>query len=228
MNILSIIPARGGSKSIPLKNIVKIQNKPLLYYTVTASLNSKLITRTIVSTDNQKIAKVAELLGAEVIKRPKKLASDTSSVELTIQHTVDHLKKTEDYIPDIIILLQNTSPLRNSKHIDESLKLMEKENFDSIISGFSIHTFLWRKHNKSIKPVDHDPQNRPNRQQMYEQLYENGAFFATTLTAFKKSNCRISGKIGFYRMPLELSHNIDTLDDLKNVKNIMKTFGKSL
>ena len=112
MNILSIIPARGGSKSIPLKNIVKIQNKPLLYYTVTASLNSKLITRTIVSTDNQKIAKVAELLGAEVIKRPKKLASDTSSVELTIQHTVDHLKKTEDYIPDIIILLQNTSPLK--------------------------------------------------------------------------------------------------------------------
>ena len=125
MNILSIIPARGGSKSIPLKNIVKIQNKPLLYYTVTASLNSKLITRTIVSTDNQKIAKVAELLGAEVIKRPKKLASDTSSVELTIQHTVDHLKKTEDYIPDIIILLQNTSPLRNSKHITVLLNILK-------------------------------------------------------------------------------------------------------
>tara|TARA_B100000749_G_C18434882_1_gene469606 strand:- start:194 stop:868 length:675 start_codon:yes stop_codon:yes gene_type:complete len=219
MDILSIIPARGGSKSIPLKNIIKIKNKPLLHYTVTASLKSKFITRTIVSTDHNKIAKVAKSLGAEVIKRPKKFSADTSHVELAMQHVIDHLKKTEDYTPDIIVLLQNTSPLRNSKHIDESLKLMKKENFDSIISGFSIHTFLWKKHNKSIKPVDYDPKNRPNRQQMNEQFFENGAIFATKYKNFKKSNCRISGKIGFYKMPLELSYNIDSLEDLNSLKN---------
>ena len=218
MKILSIIPARGGSKAIPLKNLVRLKNKPLLYYTVKASLNSKLVNRTIVSTDHEKIAKVAKSLGAEVVKRPSEFSTDTSSVELAIQHVIDHLKYTENYVPDIILLLQNTSPLRNSKHIDESLKLMKKENFDSIISGFSIHTFLWKKHNKSIVPVDYDPQNRPNRQEMEEQFFENGAIFATKYKNFKQSNCRISGKIGFYQMPLELSYNIDSLDDLKSLR----------
>ena len=118
MEILSIIPARGGSKGIPLKNIIKINKKPLLYYTINASLKSKLVTRTIVSTDHEKISKIAKSLGAEVIKRPKKLANDHIALEPSISQILDHLKKTENYKPDIILILQNTSPLRNSKHVD--------------------------------------------------------------------------------------------------------------
>ena len=121
MEILSIIPARGGSKGIPLKNIIKINKKPLLYYTINASLKSKLVTRTIVSTDHEKISKIAKSLGAEVIKRPKKLANDHIALEPSISQILDHLKKTENYKPDIILILQNTSPLRNSKHVDEAL-----------------------------------------------------------------------------------------------------------
>ena len=124
MEILSIIPARGDSKGIPLKNIVKINKKPLLYYTVSASLKSKLVTRTIVSTDHEKISKIAKSLGSEVIKRPKNLANDHIALEPSISQTLDHLKKTENYKPDIILILQNTSPLRNSKHIDEALTLL--------------------------------------------------------------------------------------------------------
>lgn len=218
MKVLSIIPARGGSKAIPLKNLVRINHKPLLYYTVTASLRSKFVTRTIVSTDHPKIVKVAKSLGAEVIKRPKEFSGDTSSVELSLEHVVNHLKETENYIPNIIVLLQNTSPLRNSKHIDEALKLMKKENYDSIISGFSTHTFFWEKYKKWIKPVNYDPLRRPNRQELPEQFFENGAIFATKYKNFIKSHCRISGKIGFYKMPLELSYNIDTLEDLNSLK----------
>ena len=118
-----------------------------MYYTVSACLNSALVSRTIVSTNDKKISSVAKQIGAEVVKRPQNLSTDSSSVEPILEHVLDYLKNKEKYNPDIIILPQNTSPLRNSKHIDESLKLMEKENFDSIISGFSIHTFLWRKHN---------------------------------------------------------------------------------
>ena len=227
MEILSIIPARGGSKGIPLKNIIKINKKPLLYYTVNASLKSKLVTRTIVSTDHEKISNVAKSLGSEVIKRPKKLANDHVALEPSVSHVLGHLKKTENYKPDIILILQNTSPLRNSKHIDEALTLLKKRNYDSVLSGFSYYTFLWKKRKDStVRPLNYDPRKRPNHQKMDEQLYENGALFATTYDAFKKSGCRISGRIGFYKMPIELSYNIDTFDDLKDVKRIMKTLGK--
>jgi N-acylneuraminate cytidylyltransferase len=228
MEILSIIPARGGSKGIPLKNIVLINKKPLLYYTVKASLKSKLVTRTIVSTDDEHISKVAKALGSEVIKRPKKLANDHISLEPSISQILDHLKKIENYKPDIILILQNTSPLRNSKHIDEALTLLKKRNYDSVLSGFSYYTFLWKKRKDStVKPLNYNPRKRPNHQKMDEQLYENGALFATTYDAFKKSGCRISGRIGFYKMPIELSYNIDTFDDLEDVKRIMGTLRKS-
>lgn len=227
MKVLSIIPARGGSKGIPLKNLVKIKNKPLLFYTVHASLKSKFVNRTIVSTDDKKIEKVALTLGAEVIQRPKKLANDTIGLEPTINHTLKYLKKNENYSPDIIIVLQNTSPLRNSTHIDEALSLMKNKNYDSLLSGFSYYTFLWKKQKDfSVKPISYDPDKRPNHQKMDEQLYENGAFFITTLDAFKKNNCRISGKIGFYKMPIELSYNIDTVEDLNDVKRIMNLMKK--
>ena len=165
MERLSIIPARGGSKGIPLKNIIKIEKKPLLYYTVDAALKSKLITRTIVSTDNEKISKIAKFYGSEVIKRPKNLSDDKIGLEPTINHVLDFLKKKENYVPDIIIILQNTSPLRNSHHIDGALKLMIKNKFDSVLSGFSYYTFLWNyKNNHSVKSISYDPKKRPNHQ----------------------------------------------------------------
>ena len=227
MEVLSIIPARGGSKGIPSKNIVKINNKPLLYYTVDASLKSKFVNRTIVSTDDKKIKKVALSLGTEVIVRPKKLANDTIGLEPTINHVLEYLKTNENYTPDIILILQNTSPLRNSTHIDEALTLFKNKKYDSMLSGFSYYTFLWKKKkDSSIKPLSYDPNKRPNHQKMDEQLYENGAFFISTLSAFKKSNCRVSGKIGFYKMPIELSYNIDTMKDLEDVKRMMNLMKK--
>ena len=222
MKVLSIIPARGGSKGIPLKNLVMLNQKPLLYYTVIASLKSKIINKTVVSTDNKKIGKVALKLGAEVVYRPKKLATDTTALEPVIEHILNYLNRHQNYTPDIIVILQNTSPLRTAKHIDEALTLMRKQNYDSILSGFSIHTFLWKKSKKVIIPLDYNPKKRPNRQSMDEQLFENGAIFATKTKCFTKNKCRISGKIGFYNMPLESSYNVDSYDDLRSIKKFFK------
>ena len=222
MKVLSIIPARGGSKGIPLKNLVMLNQKPLLYYTVIASLKSKIINKTVVSTDNKKIGKVALKLGAEVVYRPKKLATDTTALEPVIEHVLNYLNRHQNYTPDIIVILQNTSPLRTAKHIDEALTLMRKQNYDSILSGFSIHTFLWKKSKKVIIPLDYNPKKRPNRQSMDEQLFENGAIFATKTKCFTKNKCRISGKIGFYNMPLESSYNVDSYDDLRSIKKFFK------
>ncbi len=222
MNILSIIPARGGSKGILLKNLKQLNKKPLIDYTVNASLKSKFITRTVVSSDHLKIQKRAEKLGAQVIKRPKKLSIDSSHIEPVIEHCLNSLKKKENYCPDIIILLQNTSPLRTEKHIDESLSIFLNSKFDSMLSCFRSHYFLWSLKNNKLSPVNHTPKNRPNRQQMNDQFIENGAIYITKYDAFKKSHCRISGKIGLYIMPKELSIDIDTKLDLLKVNNFLK------
>ena len=142
MKILSIIPARGGSKGIRLKNLVRLDGKPLLHYTIRASLESKLVDRTIVSTDNKKIAEQAKKLGAEVITRPKQLATDESLLEPVIQHVLDFLKAKKKYRPDIIVLLQNTSPLRSSEYVDGALSLLIKKKYDSVLSGYGLSIWL--------------------------------------------------------------------------------------
>ena len=225
MKILSIIPARGGSKGIPLKNLIKLNKKPLLEYTVNASLESSLITKTIVSTDNVKISDYALKLGAEVIKRPLKLSTDKMAIEPVIFHTLDVLKKKQNFIPDLIVLLQNTSPLRNSKHIDESIQLLLKKKYDSVFSAFKSHYFLWEMLPKGSKPINYSPKKRPNRQEMHNQFIENGALFVTKYASFIKNACRISDKIGIYEMPEKLSYQIDSEYDKKLIENILKNKG---
>ncbi len=222
MKIMSIIPARGGSKGITLKNLKKLNGKPLIDYSVTESLKSKLITRTIVSSDHPKILSRAEKLGAEIIKRPRHLATNSSHLEPVIEHCLNYLKLKENYVPDILLLLQNTSPLRTKKHIDEALRLFLHSKLDSMLSCYSSHYFTWNLKKNLLFPVNHNPKNRPNRQQINDQFIENGAIYITKYNAFKKSRCRISGKIGLYKMPKELSVDIDTKYDLLQANKFLK------
>ena len=223
MKILAIILARGGSKGIPGKNLIPINGKPLLHYTVTACLNSALVNRVVVSTNDEEISRVAKQIGAEVVRRPKKLSGDLSPVDPALEHVLDYLKNKEKYTPDIIILAQNTSPLRTSQHIDEALNLLTKKNYDSVLSGYPYHIFAWDKMNQlTVKPHEHDPSTRLTRQETHEQILENGALYATTIAAFKKSHCRVSGKTGFYSMPMELSYDIDHIDDLRKAEKILQ------
>ena len=175
MKILSIIPARGGSKGIPLKNLALIDGLTLLEYSINSSHDSKLINKTVVSTDNNLIAKEAKRLNAEVITRPKKISNDSAKLEPTIKHTLDYLKKQKSYVPDLIVLLQNTSPLRTGKHIDEAIKILQKGKYDSVFSGYFTKSLFWEKTRSSIFPKNYDPENRPRRQNMKNQIIENGA-----------------------------------------------------
>ena len=129
MNIISVIPARGGSKSIKLKNLAKLYNKPLIYYSIKQSLNCKLINRTIVSTDNIKIAKVAKFYGAEVpFLRPKNISKDSSKDFSFFNHLLNFLKKKENYVPDLIVQLRPTQPYRSLKFIKRCINRMIKNN----------------------------------------------------------------------------------------------------
>lgn len=143
MNILGLIPARGGSKSIPKKNLVQILGKPLIAYTIEAAKTSERLSRAVVSTDDTEIAAIAEKYGAEVpFLRPSELARDDTPALPVIQHTVSHLQATEGWRADIIAYLQPTSPLRCETHIDAAIDLLVLKGADSVVSVVSVpHQF---------------------------------------------------------------------------------------
>ncbi|CAM3830053.1 cytidylyltransferase domain-containing protein [Arcobacter cloacae] len=136
---LAIIPARGGSKRLPRKNVLDLCGKPLISYSIEAGLKSKYISKVIVSSDDEKILQISQKFGADIIKRPDYLATDTSSTFDVLEHTINSLEKY-----DYIVLLQPTSPLRNEKHIDEAIELLNKKDANAVISVCETeHSPLW-------------------------------------------------------------------------------------
>lgn len=137
---LAIIPARGGSKRLPRKNILDLCGKPLIAYSIEAGLESKYIDKVVVSSDDEEILSVAQKFKADIIRRPDELANDTATTFDTLQHTIESLSKKYDYT----VLLQPTSPLRNSQHIDEAIEFLNSKNADAVISVCEMeHSPLW-------------------------------------------------------------------------------------
>jgi len=214
MKSVAIILARGGSKGIPKKNIIKINNKPLLEYSIKAAQMSH-IDEVWVSTDCNDIKSVAINLGVQVLDRPKKLSTDWSKSEDALIHFSENISF------DLAVFLQPTSPLISFKDINNGLKMMndKSKNYDSIFSAYKEH-WLPRWSNDS-RPINWDIQARPMRQEVEELFVENGAFYITTYKAFKKSQLRYSGNIGIYEMPFSRSFQIDTKDDLLLIERLI-------
>jgi CMP-N,N'-diacetyllegionaminic acid synthase len=135
MNIVGVIPARGGSKSIPLKTIKDFAGKPLIAWSILSALQSKELSRVIVSTDNADIADVAREFGAEVpFLRPEELAVDTMGIEPVLRHTYEWLKEDDGYEADALVLLMPTSPTRQTYHIDDLIKIFKEKEVDSTVA----------------------------------------------------------------------------------------------
>ena len=135
MEVLAIIPARGGSKGIPMKNIKKLAGHPLIYYSIKAGQESKYVTRTVLSTENAEIKRVAEKeCNCEVIDRPMELAQDETKTIPVLMQVCDELKKRENYVPDVVVLLQPTTPTRDSKQLDEAFEIFLNNECDSVFA----------------------------------------------------------------------------------------------
>ncbi len=209
-NTIAIIPARGGSKSIPRKNIRLLAGKPLIAYTIAAALGSNHLARVVLSTDDEEIAGVARSYGAGVIMRPAELATDTSPTIEASQHVVRYLSENEGYQADVIALLQPTSPLRNSRHIDEALEMFFRDGYDSLLSVCPSHAFVWRFRENQPYPVNYDFRNRPRRQDSELEYRENGAIYITRQNVLMGEHNHLGGRIGLYVMAEEASPEIDT------------------
>ncbi|PIR54283.1 acylneuraminate cytidylyltransferase family protein [Candidatus Peregrinibacteria bacterium CG10_big_fil_rev_8_21_14_0_10_42_8] len=230
MEILAIIPARGGSKGIPGKNIKPFANYPLIAWTISASLAAKGITRTVVSTDNDEIKDVALTYGAEVpFLRPENLALDNSQTEPVLQNVLETLRSQEGYVPDAIMLLQPTSPIRFTGTIDAIIEKYKKGEYDSILSVFEGHHFKWKNEQNPVALYDH--KNRPLRQdvQHEDHIYsETGSVYITRTKTFLYTQNRLGGKIGLYETGLLENIDIDSLDDFHLTEMIAKEWSHKL
>jgi len=192
MRAVGIIPARAGSKRVPSKNIRLLAGKPLIAYIIGAALASKL-DRMIVSTEDDKIASIAREFGAEVpFLRPKELATDKASSLSVLLHALYYLEEDEKFFPDVVVLLQPTSPFRTSQHIDAGLDMLQKSDVDSVVGVCEVEP---SSHPYCMYEKDADDnlrefigiQKKPQRSQDLTKLYRaNDALFISRRRYFDK------------------------------------------
>ena len=212
INIIAIIPARGGSKGIPGKNIKNFEGKPLISHSIEYAKDSKLIHEVYVSTDDTQISHISKTAGAKIITRPPELATDTSTTESAIKHALNNI----DNLPDIIILLQPTSPLRPKNSLDVIINKFIDEEYDSLLSLSPSNNFFWKINSTGLK-AEYDYLNRKRRQDIKEdekKYFENGSVYVFTREHFELTNNRLGGKIGHVIFPEEYGFEIDVPKDL--------------
>ncbi len=215
--MIAIIPARGGSKGLPGKNIRPLVGKPLIAYTIIEALKSKYITRVIVSTDDQRIADIAKIYGAEVpFLRPDFLASDTAKAIDNYIYTIDRLSKESGEDINEFVVLQPTSPLRTVEDVDGAIEMFFAKKADSVISYTKeSHPVTWHKYiDKDHHFVNIFPDNIDNRQSNRVSYYPNGAVYVFSKDFIKEGN--YYSKNSFcYVMPHDRSVDIDFLEDFQ-------------
>jgi len=226
MKIVAVIPARGGSKGIPWKNMQDLAGKPLIAYTVEVALKSKTLDRVIVSTDDVKIAEIAKSYGAEVpFLRPTELAKDDTPGLLVVQHAVRYLEDVEAYKVDIIVILQPTSPLRSERRIDETVKKLLRTEADSVITVCKVkHHPFWSFIVKGdrLYPFSKKGIIIRKRQDLPDTYAVNGAVYAVRRDVLFEQNSVFGRDTRAIVMPHEESVDIDDYFDLFTAEMVLR------
>lgn len=225
MNV-AFIPVRGGSKSIPYKNIKLLLKKPLVYWTIKAACESNSIDKVYVATDDVIIkstvqdiivsSKDQRFKKVEIIGRSDKTASDTASTESAM------LEFADSFDFDNIVLIQATSPLLSSFDLDNGFEKYKEKDTDSVISVVRQKRFNWKEENGFAVPTNYDVYNRPRRQEFNGYLVENGAFYITSKSSLQKSKNRVSGNIKAVIMDEDSFFEIDEPSDWVIIESLMK------
>ncbi len=217
--VIAFIPVRGGSKSIPLKNIKPLCGKPLVCWNIEALEKCTLVDEIIVATDSDEIWQTVESRQYKktvLYRRLAENASDTASTESVMLEFISNSHLSRD---DIFMLVQATSPLTKTVHFTEALQMYSKGEFDSILTCVRNYRFFWNEDGTSM---NYDYRNRPRRQNFSGMLMENGAFYINTVDNIIESGNRLSGKIGIYEMPEYTATEIDELEDWIVLESLMQ------
>ncbi|UOR11318.1 cytidylyltransferase domain-containing protein [Halobacillus amylolyticus] len=209
MKILVVIPARGGSKGIPRKNVRLMCGKPLISYSIKNALCSTFNLDVVVSTDDEEIERIAESHGAKVIKRPNELATDQVTLDPVIHHTLLEMERGKNVTYDYVVTMQPTSPLLTTRTLDEAIKDFSQNSFDTVISGINSPHLSWTEKDGIVVPLYKE---RLNRQYLPKNLIETGAFVITK-REFVEENSRLGPSVSIYEVPENESIDIDSPQD---------------
>lgn len=221
---LVIVPARGGSKGIPRKNLFSIAGMPLIAWTIASVADATEPMRCVVSTDDDDIARVAHAHGAEAVPRPENLAGDESPTEPSLIHVVHELARTEGYEPVEIVLLQATSPVRLRGSLDSALHRFRESGATSLLGVVETQPFIWQGTWDAPKPL-YDVDDRPRRQDLTEErrcYRETGSLYITSREALLKTGNRISGRTVLFPMKSGEGIDIDTVEDMKMAESMLE------
>ncbi len=222
---LAIIPARGGSKGIKNKNLVLLGNKPLIYYTIKAALNAKSISRIVVSSDSSEILNYAKSQNVDILKRPIELALDDATSDKVILHALEFYKDYEN-----VILLQPTSPLRTSEHIDKAFEIFKNTNANSLISVCEYDNKILKAficdEKGNLKGICNDNYPFMPRQKLPKTYISNGAIYILKTNLFLNNPIFLQdNKTSCYIMDEKASLDIDSLEDLQKAENCLNGQG---
>ena len=211
MITLALFPLRGGSKSIPKKNIKPLAGKPLAAWGLEAAVRARQIDAVYVSTDSDEIAEVVQGLGigVQVIHRPVEYATDEASTESVMLHFL------REVTCDLLVTIQATSPLLAAQDLDRAVAQLHQQRLDSMLSAVRTKRFFW---NDDATPINYDPLLRPRRQDFPGTLMENGAFYMTRRDILQRYQCRLGGKVGIYEMDESTALEIDEPEDWERVE----------
>lgn len=223
MNILAIIPARGGSKSIPRKNMKLLGDKPLVAYPIELAKSVSKINKIIVSTEDEEIKSIAEKFGAEVpFLRPIDLAKDETPTLPVLQHCVKYLEENQDYKADLIFLLYPTNPFLKKETINQAIKLFEETNCNSVVSVIKDYGRFWKFNKNLNKYCLFYPEERVNRQYFTPLYKENGAIYFSNYKTVMVKNKIVADPVEFIIMKESDLVDIDTFSDWKKAESKMR------
>jgi len=217
---LGLIPARGGSKGIPRKNIKHLAGLPMISHTIKAGLGASSIDKLVVSSDDEDILNVAKQYGLDVpFTRPDELALDETLIEDVIYHVIEFYEQQEEHF-DHLVLLQPTSPLRNETHIEDAINIYDSMNFDSLVSTYADYSYRWQRNPEGGSRINHSGR-RKNRQSKQPEYVENGAIYIVSIPKFLEHNNLQEGRTGIFEMNPENSVDVDDYFDFWLAEKIL-------
>jgi CMP-N,N'-diacetyllegionaminic acid synthase len=223
MKAVAILPARGGSKGIPKKNLMPFCGKPLIAWSIEQAKEATSISSVWVSSDSDEILDAARSYGARTIKRPDDISGDTATSEAVWLHGIKHIREQGETV-DLVIGMQPTSPLREPQDLDRGVADFVAQNCDSLFSCAVLEDFyIWsRDRQGQLQSVNYDYLNRKRRQDMAEQYVENGSFYVFTPRLIEECGNRLGKRIGVSKMEFWKSFEIDSLEGAKFCEMLMQ------
>lgn len=222
LDVVAVIPARGGSKRVPRKNVLPLRGLPVLAYSVLHARASRHVSAVYVSTDDVEAAAVARRHGAEVIDRPDELAGDTASSESAVLHVLDQRRVQGLADPDLVVFLQCTSPVRRPEDIDGAVDRLLIDGADSLFSACENSRLIWGVGaDGAPHSINYDHRNRKREQVMERQYRENGSIYVFRPTILRSENNRLGGRMTVYEMDYWSSFQIDTPEHMELIEWVL-------